>query len=99
MDGLDTEAYDRNYGDRELLRRIAHYFRPFARQMVLVAVMLTLNSVMRTGGPILISIAVDRLIADASMSVIWLLAFGVLLLGVSGWVFNYIRQVFRNSKL
>ena len=94
MDGLDTEAYDRNYGDRELLRRIVHYFQPFARQMVLVAVMLTLNSVMRTGGPILISIAVDRLIADASMSVIWLLAAGVLLLGVSGWVFNYIRQVF-----
>ena len=94
MDGLDTEAYDRNYGDRELLRRIAHYFRPFARKMVLVAVMLTLHSVMRTGGPILISIAIDRLIASVSMTVIWLLASGVLLLGVSGWVFNYIRQVF-----
>ena len=29
LDGLDTEAYDRNYSDRELLRRILGYFRPY----------------------------------------------------------------------
>ncbi len=94
MGGLDTEAYDRNYSDRELLGRIVGYFRPYARQMVLVAVMLTLNSLMRMGGPILISRAIDQLITDPSPQVMWFLAGGVLLLGVSGWVFNYIRQLF-----
>ena len=43
LDGLDTEAYDRNYSDRELVIRIVGYFRPHARQMVLVALMLVLN--------------------------------------------------------
>ena len=26
LDGLDSEAYDRNYTDRDLIRRIAAYF-------------------------------------------------------------------------
>ena len=55
LDGLDTEAYDRYYSDRELLSRIIAYFRPYARQMGLVAVMLMLNSAAGTGGPIIIS--------------------------------------------
>ncbi|NIO71572.1 MAG: hypothetical protein GTO14_04575, partial [Anaerolineales bacterium] len=55
LDGLDTEAYDRNYSDRELLSRIIGYFRPYARQMILVAIMIALNSAAGTGGPILIS--------------------------------------------
>ena len=59
LDGLDTEAYDRTYGDRELLNRIISYFRPHRRKMILVAVTLTLNSVAGTGGPILISEGID----------------------------------------
>ena len=31
LDGLETEDYDRQYGDRELVRRIASYFRPYTR--------------------------------------------------------------------
>jgi hypothetical protein len=29
LDGLDTEAYDRNYTDRDLVSRIVGYFRPY----------------------------------------------------------------------
>ena len=29
MDGLDAEAYDRTYSDRQLLNRITRYFRPY----------------------------------------------------------------------
>ena len=28
LDGLDTEAYDRSYRDRDLLVRLLSYFRP-----------------------------------------------------------------------
>ena len=93
LDGLDTEAYDRNYSDRELLRRIIGYFRPYAQQMILVAVMITLNSAAGTGGPILISRAIDILTQDPSTRRMLLLAGGVLLLGVAAWTFNYIRQM------
>ena len=93
LDGLETEAYDRSYGDKELVGRIIGYFRPHARKMLLVGITLTLNSVAGTGGPILISRAIDTLLKGQTAEVIWLLAGGVLLLGVAAWVFNYARQL------
>jgi ABC-type multidrug transport system fused ATPase/permease subunit len=93
LDGLDTEAYDRSYSDRELLRRIISYFRPHARQMILVAAMILLNSAAGTGGPILISRGIDMLAVNPSTEAMLILAAGVLLLGAAAWVFNYIRQM------
>ena len=49
LDGLESEDYDRQYGDRVLLERIISYFRPYTKQMVLVAVMITLSSLAGTG--------------------------------------------------
>lgn len=92
LHGLDTETYDREYSDKELLRRIARYFRPYARQMGLVAVLLTLSSIAGTGGPILISKAVDIVAENPSVDTILTLSAGVLLLGAASWVFNYVRQ-------
>jgi ABC-type multidrug transport system fused ATPase/permease subunit len=94
LDGLETEVYDRNYSDRELLSRIIGYFRPYTRQMILVAVMITLNSAAGTGGPILISKAIDIAAEKPSVEAMLLLAGGVLLLGVAAWILNYIRQMF-----
>ncbi len=93
LDGLDTEAYDRNYRDRELLSRIIGYFRPYTRPMILVAIMIALNSAAGTSGPILISKAIDILAQDPSLEKMLLLTGGVLLLGVAAWTFNYIRQM------
>jgi len=92
LDGLDTEAYDRNYTDRELVTRIVSYFRPYGRQMAVVALMIFMNSVAGTGGPILISKGIDLMAQDPSLMAILLLAGGVLLLGVAGWGFNYAQQ-------
>ena len=94
LDGLDSEAYDREYSDRELLSRIISYFRPHTRRMILVAAMITLNSATGTGGPILISKAIDIVAENPSVEAILLLAGGVLLLGVAAWIFNYARQIF-----
>jgi ABC-type multidrug transport system fused ATPase/permease subunit len=93
LDGLDSEAYDRQYSDRELLIRIISYFRPYARQMLLVATMITLNSAAGTGGPILIARAIDVVAQDPSTEKMLLLAGGVLLLGVASWVFNYVQRM------
>jgi ATP-binding cassette subfamily B protein len=93
LDGLDTETYDRNYSDRELLSRILSYFRPYSRQMILVAILIVLTSAAGTGGPILISKAIDVLAQDPSTEKMLLMTGGVLLLGVAGWVFNYIRRM------
>jgi len=94
LDGLDTEAYDRNYSDRELVRRIVGYFRPHGWRMVVVATMITLSSVAGTGAPILISKAIDLLTGNPEVEMMLLLSGGVLLLGVVGWIFNYVRQLY-----
>jgi ATP-binding cassette subfamily B protein len=94
LDGLDTEDYDRNYSDRELLRRIIDYFWPYRRQMILVAIAITLNSAAGSAGPILVSKAIDLVTLTPSLQVILLMTAGVLLLGVTAWTFNYIHQLF-----
>jgi ATP-binding cassette, subfamily B, bacterial len=94
LDGLDTEAYDRNYSDRELVRRVLAYFRPHLKRMVLVAVAVTLNSAAGSAGPVLIGLGLDLVTRDPSTSAILLLTAGVFLLGVMAWVFNFIQQWF-----
>ncbi len=94
LDGLDTEDYDRQYGDRELVRRILAYFRPYRRDMLLVGTMITLNSAAGTGGPILIGRAIDLIAENPSVRAMLMISGGVLLMGVAAWVFNFIRQYF-----
>ncbi len=94
MDGLDTEAYDRNYSDRELLSRIIGYFRAYTRQVLAVAVMITFSSALGTGAPVLISKAIDRVAENPTTTTIALMAGGLLLVGVAAWTSNYVRQLF-----
>jgi ATP-binding cassette subfamily B protein len=93
LDGLESEDYDRNYSDRDLLRRIGAYFRPHRRQMVLAALTLTLNSAAGSAGPIVISKGLDLIVRTPSVRALALISLGVLLLGVFAWGLNYIRQL------
>lgn len=95
LDGLDSEAYDRQYSDRELLRRVLGYFAPHGKRMLLVAAALSANSLAGSGGPILIAKGIDLMQQDPSLRAIALLAAGVLLLGLMGWGFNFIQQWFQ----
>ena len=92
LDGLDTEGYDRTYGDRELLRRILRYFRPKLSSMITVAVMIVLYSATQAAVPLLVSWGVDRIEAGTVASVGWLLTGAMLVVGVLGWGFNFVRQ-------
>ena len=92
MDGLDTEAYDRTYTDRQLVTRILGYFRPQARKMLVVAGAIVLTSLMGIGVPIVISRSIDRLQLDPALGNLALLAALVVLLTSTSWVFNATRQ-------
>jgi ATP-binding cassette subfamily B protein len=99
MDGLDAEAYDREYSDRQLLARILGYFRPHLAIMAVVAVLIMLNSVMEAAFPFLIARGLDRLEGAASQSgsiwqrMAWLI-FLIFLSGVLSWTFNFFRQLY-----
>lgn len=95
MEGLDAEAYDRSYTDRELLNRIIGYFRPHLRVMGGVALMVLLNSLMEAAFPILIAWGLNRLEAKLEGSIwqqSWWLIGAVFLSGALAWIFNFVRQ-------
>src|SRR5437588_14062 len=61
MDGLEAEAYDREYSDKQLVQRIIQYFKPQMRRIMLVAVVVLLTALVDTGLPIVISRGIDQL--------------------------------------
>ncbi|GAA1019393.1 ABC transporter [Acrocarpospora pleiomorpha] len=94
MDGLDAEDYDRGYRDRDLLRRIASYFRPKLGAMFLVAVMIVLASTSQAAMPLVASWGVDAIEDGTIGEVGWQLTAALLLAGALGWVFNFVRQAY-----
>src|SRR5919202_1379939 len=96
LEGLDKEGYDRNYGDRELVRRIGTYFKPHLRTMVTVAIMIVSASLLKPGIPILISRGIDAIAPQggrpAGLAVLMGLSTVVLVLACLSWAFNYVRR-------
>lgn len=92
MDGLDAEAYDRSYTDRQLVERIGSYFKPQARKMTIAVGAILLTSLLDTGLPILISRGVDGLQNDASWNRLLPLALGIAVLATLSWISNALRQ-------
>src|SRR5436190_66010 len=91
MDGLDAEEYDRKYQDRDLVRRIASYFRPQLSRMAIVA-----GAVVMTAGvdvllPIIISRSVDELSHDATTAQLVRLTVFMTALASLSWIFNMVR--------
>ena len=92
MDGLDAESYDRQYSDKELVKRILGYFRPEGRKMLLVSLVIFLSSLTTTGLPIYISQSLDRLQVDTSSETIVAILVVIIALGIADFIFNAIRQ-------
>src|SRR5581483_8742862 len=92
LDGLEAEAYDRSYSDRDLVRRIAGYFRPHTRTMSIVAGMVALGSLAETIIPVMISRGIDLLAGNPTVQLALALAGGVLVFGSLNWLFNFVRQ-------
>jgi ATP-binding cassette subfamily B protein len=92
LGGLDSESYDRTYGDRELMRRIVGRFAPEWKRMLLVAVTILFNSLFNTGRPLLITRGIDMLEANPTPQAIVLLSLGTMALGALAWTFNFVRQ-------
>ncbi|MDA0699752.1 MAG: ABC transporter ATP-binding protein [bacterium] len=102
MDGLAAEGYDRSYSDRQLLRRIVGYFRPFLPTMALVSLAIFGSAALDAALPVLVATGIDRLAVDAAGATAvvpesllartaWILG-AILLAGVLSWGFNFVRQ-------
>ena len=91
--GLDTEAYDRQYNDRTLMRRMLHYFGAYKKEAIWTSLLIVLLALMNAAPPFLVAQAVEWLSrGNPNWSWVYLLAGGVLAIGILQWVMNYFRQ-------
>ncbi|MGD2104821.1 MAG: ABC transporter ATP-binding protein, partial [Anaerolineae bacterium] len=93
--GLDREAYDREYSDRELLRRIARYFAPHKGRVVVVAAVIVVIAFNGAEQLFIISRGIDALLRDAESTTLGPvvgLGAAVVLTGVLNWAGNWLRR-------
>lgn len=88
---LTTEDYDRHYSDRELVRRIVDYLRPYTGRLALVVSALLLLALVSAAFPVMVARGVDYLASGGNQETLLMLVALVLAIGVLTWVLNYIR--------
>ena len=90
--GLDTEAYDRQYSDRDLLRRILGYFQPHRRRVLVIGVLIAAISMVGALQPIVVSRGLDLLVESPTLTLILALVAVVLFVGLVNWAGTWLRR-------
>lgn len=89
---LAAEKYDRQYKDRDLVRRIAVYFKPHLGKIFLIILTVFLISGTGAAQPWVVSKAVDLMASRPSVGEILAVSGVVFLIGLAGWMGNFARR-------
>ena len=90
--GLDTEAYDRQYTDRELLVRIIRYFAPHRNRIISVGILITIIALIGAAQPVVVSRGLDLLVDSPATSLVLAIVAIVLVIGILNWTSNWWRR-------
>ncbi|MFA9491360.1 MAG: ABC transporter ATP-binding protein [Anaerolineales bacterium] len=90
--GLNAEAYDRKYRDRDLLWRMMGYFRPYKKRLVVATIAILVIALASAAVPIIVAQSVDMLAVGDTPDRILALSLVVIALGVVIWGANWIRR-------
>jgi ATP-binding cassette, subfamily B, bacterial len=90
--GLDTEGYDRQYTDRELVRRIVGYFKPHKRPLIWVVILLFFIAFAGAIVPLAVSRAVNAMTTNIEWRQIITISVLILCIDTSSWVANLFRR-------
>src|SRR5262245_5500216 len=90
--GLNDEKYDRQYTDRELVRRIIGYFTPQTRRLLWVTVLVVIIAGIGASLPVVVSSMLNLLDGEPSLTSSSLVGLTVLLIGIGLWGLNWARR-------
>jgi ATP-binding cassette subfamily B protein len=90
--GLNAEKYDRQYSDRQLVKRIAEYFKPQSKRLIVVSVLVVAIGAVGAMLPVVVSRIVDLLKEQPTVQAISLAGLALLLVGVGIWGLNWARR-------
>ncbi len=100
--GLEAEAYDREYSNRELIARVADYFRPWWRRFAVILAAVSLLSLSQVVTPLLASWGVSLMerqgVAPQELD-FWIpiLSAVLIAMGIAVWGINWLRRVLTNQ--
>jgi ATP-binding cassette subfamily B protein len=80
--GLNDEKYDRQYTDRELVRRIIQYFKAQTKRFLWVLVLVVVLAIIGAALPVVVSRMVDLLKEQPSLQAISLISLVIWLIGI-----------------
>ena len=89
---LDVEGYDRQYSDQELIKGIGAYFKPYARRLILITIMLVVIAGSSASFPVLVGRGIDILRGRDNPILMALLTAAVFVFGVLTWAANWLRR-------
>ncbi len=89
---LNTEGYDRQYSDRQLVRRMLEYFRPQGKRLAGIVAMLLISSLTAAVAPIIVSRGVDLLKTNLRPVTIFLFTGIVFTTSLISWLANLVRR-------
>ena len=90
--GLSTEAYDRSYSDREIVRRMFGYFIPYRHKLVIASMAILIIATGGAATPILVSRGVDLMAENISAQFTLVLIGALFTLGILIWAFNWVGR-------
>src|SRR5215208_1594996 len=90
--GLNDEKYDRQYTDRELLRRILEYFTSQKSRLIWVLALVIVLAIIGAALPVVVARMVDLLKGQPSLQAISLVSVAVLVIGIGLWGLNWARR-------
>ncbi|MEP7286173.1 MAG: ABC transporter ATP-binding protein [Chloroflexota bacterium] len=92
FEGLDVEAYDRNYSDFELVNRIRRYFGTQQKRIRIIAATVLVIVLADLSQPLIISQGVSILASNPSTLTLAIAVGAVFLAACSSWIANLIRR-------
>jgi ATP-binding cassette subfamily B protein len=90
--GLNTEKYDRQYSDRELVRRIVGYFGAQRARMAGIIALVMLMAGLGAALPVIVSRIMDLLKSQPTPQAIALVGLGMTAIAFANWGLNWLRR-------
>src|SRR5574341_1708317 len=90
--GLNVEKYDRQYSDRQLVRRIFEFSRPQTKRLAWVTVLIVAIAAIGAALPIVVSRLVDLLKGQPAPQAISLVGLVLLVIAFATWGLNWARR-------
>ncbi len=92
MRGLEAEAYDRQYADKDLVQRIVIYFRPHRRKTTIIMIAVAILAAASSALPLVIANGLQPTNTAENTPFTTALVILVFITGISIWFLNWVRR-------